>query len=139
MINLLKPPADDLDDVRTEWGVLPRWKARALALGEIQAVVNEMRRNDALNSTPLHDEDKPPRLVADQQQRAPGIAPDLLAAIEAKIAELNERMDAYERVKRAHDALTALEDRIEAGLPPDDDDDGDLLLRHLGDDDRRLN
>ena len=28
----LYPPADDIQDVQTHWGILPRWKARALAI-----------------------------------------------------------------------------------------------------------
>jgi hypothetical protein len=41
MTDPIKPPEDDLTEVQTSWGKLPRWKARALALGEIQAVVND--------------------------------------------------------------------------------------------------
>jgi hypothetical protein len=38
------PPIDDMEDVLTSWGVLPRWKARALALAEIQTVMICYRR-----------------------------------------------------------------------------------------------
>jgi hypothetical protein len=140
------PPPDQMEVIQTHWGPMERWRAVAMCIGEISNVVTraEKTRNDSVEKTPLHDSQKPPPLVADadQQQGAPAVDPDLLAAIEQKVDELNARIDAYERMKRAHDALCALEDRIEAGLPVDDEDlrdDGDLLIKHMGDDDRTLN
>ena len=73
----------------------------------------------------LAEEDKPPRLAADEEP----IPSEVLSAIESKIEELATRLDAYERVKRAEQALLDLEDRIEAELPPDTDDDGDDMIK----------
>ena len=121
------PLAADMEDVQTTWGILPRWKARALALGEIQAVVNELHggvtiRND-VHASALAEEDKPPRLAADEQP--PAIDPDLLDAIESKLDELAVRMTRLERTKRAEEALLAMENEIARRYPPSDDDDDD--------------
>jgi hypothetical protein len=133
-------PSDDLEDVITAWGVLPKWKARALALGEMQAVLNEHARADALTRTPLHDEDKPPRPVADTEETRSAIPPELMQAIEDRIEQLTQRLDAFERMKKAEDALTELEDRVDAEIAEREArDDGDLLLKHIGDDGRTLN
>ena len=43
MTHPIRPPADDLVDIQTSWGIMPRWKARALALAEIQTVLREAR------------------------------------------------------------------------------------------------
>jgi hypothetical protein len=125
------PIADDMEDVQTSWGILPRWKARALALGEIQAVVNELRADSAAGTaSKLAPEDKAPPLAADADE-PPAIDPDLLDAIDAKLEELAIRMDRLERMKAAEQALLDLEDRIEAQLSPDTgDDDGDLIKVH---------
>jgi hypothetical protein len=124
------PLAADMEDVQTTWGILPRWKARALALGEIQAVVNELRggvttRADSahVGASSLTEEDKPPPLAADAEEPEPVIDPDVLDAIESKLDELAVRMDRLERRKAAEDALLALEDEIEKMYPASDDDD----------------
>ncbi|HZZ25519.1 MAG TPA: hypothetical protein VFE60_24520 [Roseiarcus sp.] len=76
------PLAADMEDVQTTWGILPRWKARALALGEIQAVVNALhgdvtiRNDDGVGASALRESDKPPRLAADEEPE-PAIDPDL--------------------------------------------------------------
>lgn len=129
------PLAADMEDVQTAWGILPRWKARALALGEIQTVVNELHggvttRNDAVGvgASALTEDDKPPRLAADEEP--PAIDPDVLDLIDAKLEELAVRMDRLERTKRAEDALLALEGEIERMYPAsDDDDDEDMTLK----------
>jgi hypothetical protein len=127
------PIAADMEEVMTSWGSLPRWKARALALGEIQAVVNALHGDvttcaDAVGASALAEEDKPPRLAADEEP--PAIDPDVLDAIESKIDELATRMDRLERAKRAEEALLALEDEIERRYPAsDDDDDDDMTLK----------
>jgi hypothetical protein len=130
------PIAADMEDVQTSWGILPRWKARALALGEIQAVVNELHggvttRADsaATGASALGETDKPPPLAADEaEDEPPAIDPDVLDAIESKIDELAARMDRLERTKRAEEALLALEDEIERRYPPSEDDDDDMAL-----------
>jgi hypothetical protein len=131
------PLAADMEDVQTAWGILPRWKARALALGEIQSVVNALHdnvtiRNDAahVGASELGEETKPPPLAADDAEPEPVIDPDVLDAIESKIDELAARMDGLERRKAAEDALLALEDEIERMYPPsEDDDDGDDMIK----------
>ena len=131
------PIAEDMEEVMTSWGSLPRWKARALALGEIQAVVNELHggvtiRNDsaATAASALGYETKPPPLAADAEEPEPAIDPDLLEMVEAKLDELAVRMDRLER-RKAEDALLALEDEIEKMYPASsaDDDDEDMTLK----------
>jgi hypothetical protein len=135
------PIAEDMEDVQTSWGILPRWKARALALGEIQAVVNELHggvtiRNDAVGvgASALHDEQKPPPLAADDVEVEAEVPVEVLAVIEEKINQLATRLDAYERRKAAEVALLELEDRIDsemraAGIDVDgDDDDAERIL-----------
>jgi hypothetical protein len=51
MTNRLHPPSDDLVDVETSWGMMPRWKARALALSEIQSVVREALADTTTKTT----------------------------------------------------------------------------------------
>jgi hypothetical protein len=122
-----------MEDVQTSWGILPRWKARALALAEIQTVVNAVRddgaviRNDSAGASQPGEEDKPPRLAADEQLPAPAIDPEVMKMIEDRIDDLTARMDALERRRAAEEALTALEDEIERMYPPKEGDD-DLML-----------
>ena len=128
-----RPIAEDMEDVQTSWGILPRWKARALALAEIQTVVNAVRddgaviRNDSAGASQPGEEDKPPRLAADEQLPAPAIDPEVMKMIEDRIDDLTARMDALERRRAAEEALTALEDEIERMYPPKEGDD-DLML-----------
>ena len=91
-----------MEDVQTAWGILPRWKARALALGEIQAVVNaaamargrEPEERDSSDWRP-----PPPPSVGFQLIHGPS------------------RDD-------------ALEDEIERRYPPsEEDDDGDDMIK----------
>ena len=114
---------------------MPRWKARALALGEIQAVVNALHgdvttRADsvAAGAYELGYETKPPPLAADAEDEPPAIDPDVLDAIESKLDELATRMDRLERRKAAEDALLALEDETERMYPASADDDEDMTL-----------
>jgi hypothetical protein len=131
----LPPIAEDMEDVQTSWGILPRWKARALALAEIQTVVNAMTRDDdamvrndsAVGASALGEPDKPPLVAAAAEEPpSPAIDPDILAMVEAKIDELTQRMDALERRRAAEAALLALEDEIERMYPKEGDD--DLLM-----------
>jgi hypothetical protein len=127
-----------MEDVVTSWGVLPRWKARALALAEIQTVVDAATRNDddatvrndsAGGASALGPEEKPPPpLAADAEPVKPTIDPETMKMIEDRIDELTARMDALERRRAAEAALEALEDEIERLSPPLQDDDGDLML-----------
>jgi hypothetical protein len=129
------PIAEDMEDVQTSWGFLPRWKARALALAEIQTVVNAMTRNDAVTrnddaacASALSEEQKPPPLAADAEPVKPTIDPDVMKMIEDRIDELTARMNALERRRAAEAALTALEDEIERMYPPREGDDDTGLM-----------
>jgi hypothetical protein len=118
------PPADDLQDIQTSWGKIPRWKARALALAEIQSVVNDAAEAAA------PDAKKPPPLKADT------VIADAIASRKRHqyYADLYSRCDALERrldilaskdkAKRAaHAALMAAEAAFTAE-PSEDDVEG---------------
>jgi hypothetical protein len=81
------------------------------------------RADDGVGASALAEEDKAPRLAADDEEPEPVIDPDLLDAIESRLDELAGRMDRLERTKRAEQALLALEDEIERRYPPSNDDD----------------
>jgi hypothetical protein len=120
------PPAkvymDDIPVLDPELGKVPFWKSLLWATARART---EMLRNDSAagNASALTEEDKPPRLAADEEPIPSG----LLDAIEQKVEELSIRLDNYERVKRAEQALLDLEDRIEAELSPDTGDD-DMIM-----------
>ena len=105
---------------------MPFWK---VLLWHTAKARTEMLRNDsAVGASALGYEDKPPRLAADEEP----IPSEVLSAIEQKIEELATRLDAYERMKAADQALIDLENRIETELPPDtgeDDDDGAAMIQ----------
>jgi hypothetical protein len=117
------PPNDDMAEVQTHWGVLARWKARALAIAEIQTVIN-----DAAEEPTAPSDDKPPPLAADTK-----IA-DAVARMKRRqyYKDLYSRCDAVEQrldilaakdkaKKAAHAALMAAEAAFTA--PEKDDDD----------------
>jgi hypothetical protein len=91
-----------------------------------------VRTDDAgVGASQLRDEQLPPPLAADADEEPPPrppIPPEVLSAIEEKISELTARLDAFERMKRAEQALFDLEDRIAAELPPPQNDDDMELL-----------
>ena len=60
MTNRLRPPSDDLVDVETSWGMMPRWTARALALSEIQSVVREALADTTTKTTRRADANQTP-------------------------------------------------------------------------------
>jgi hypothetical protein len=113
---------DDIPVLDPELGKVPFWKSLLWATARART---EMIRADsaATGASALAEEDKPPRLAADEEP----IPSEVLSAIERKITELATRLDAYERTKRAEQALLDLEDRIEAELPPDTGDD-DMIM-----------
>jgi hypothetical protein len=124
----ISPPARDLEDVKTEWGVMPRWKARALALGEIQAILNEagVRADGVAPAETTADPDQlPSRPVADDTTvRAGGLTADDLELIERAVDDLENRLAVLEQKRRAYDALLDAEHQIEQemGIDPEDGD-----------------
>ena len=131
----ISPPARDLEDVKTEWGVMPRWKARALAIGEIQAVLSDAGiRADAVApaTTTAPPDELPPRPVADATThvRAGGLTPDDLELIERAVDDLETRLDAMEQRQRAYAALLDAESQIEQelGIDPEDGDEPTMQL-----------
>jgi hypothetical protein len=69
----------------------------------------------------LTEEERAPRLAADQRSHV--IDPKLVKLIESKLDELNQRMDALERVRKANELLTDLEARMEAERSASEKDD----------------
>jgi hypothetical protein len=119
MPNPIKPPIDDLEDVQTAWGLMPKWKARALALGEIQAVVNAAARNDALE-----------RKAADAaaQRKAAAHALErhehyqrLYARLDAAEARCDALLEREKAKQAAHAALMAAEALYTAQSEGDDE------------------
>jgi hypothetical protein len=119
-----------MEDVQTSWGLLPRWKARALALAEIQTVINAVGRDDStgVGASALGEPDVSQPLAADAEPVKPTIDPEVMRMIEDRIDDLTARLDRYERRMAAEAALDALETEIERMYPPSPDDDGDLML-----------
>jgi hypothetical protein len=115
----ITPPANDLDDVLTPWGVLPRWKARALAIAELQTIVNDAAE-EAAPRTLLRDEDKPPPLAADRADPMDHLRRVMRVRELRRLGErcdallerydLLEKRDALKRV--AAEALRAAEERF---------------------------
>jgi hypothetical protein len=129
--NPITPPLDDLEDVMTSYGLIPRWKARALALGELQAVINDavaqVRADDAKDDRPQLEtappKHKPPALAADDTTSSKSsIDAEHLAALEAAVDALTARMDRFEAAQTAQRKLEELEDAIAATLPPESSD-----------------
>jgi hypothetical protein len=131
------PPNNGEPEVSIE-----RWKFDALLRGafnrSMQTMAESVRNDDeghdvrgepsTLNVAP--PDELPPRLAADDQPALtePAIPPEVLAAIEQKIDELTERLDRFERMKEAEQALLDLEDEIERLSPPKEGGDDDLML-----------
>ena len=120
-----RPIAEDMEDVQTSWGILPRWKARALALAEIQTVINAVGRDDStgVGASALGEPDVSPPLAVDAEPVNPTIDPEVMKMIEDRIDDLTARMDALERRRAAEAALEALETEIERMYPPKEGDD----------------
>jgi hypothetical protein len=144
---------DDLIVHDPELGKTEFWKVLAWHTAKLR---NAVARADSAALDTAPPDQLPPKVVADQQPK-PAIDPDLLKAIEAKVDELTARLDAFEHLKKAEDALLDLEERVDAEIAEreqrgddmcDDGDlllkhegrdDGDLLVKHMGDDGRTLN
>jgi hypothetical protein len=106
---------------------MPRWKARALALGEIQAILNEagVRADGVAPATTTAPPDElPPRPVADDtEERERVLSAEDLAVIDAAVHALSARLDRLEARQRAYRALTDLEEEVERLNPQDGDED----------------
>jgi hypothetical protein len=99
----IRPPSEDLADVETSWGTMPRWKARALALSEIQSVVREALADTTPKTTRRAD--------AVANQTLPADAPATLAqAFRDSVDEIRRVRDRLE----LHRKLDELESRIDA-------------------------
>jgi hypothetical protein len=90
-------------DVQTPWGVLPRWKARALAISQIQTVIN-----DAADQPEPEEEGPDPMELLRKWGKIRE-----LQRMAQRCDELLERYDLLEQRERlkaaAHDALMAAE------------------------------
>jgi hypothetical protein len=123
-MNTLIPPSGDMEDVITPWGILPRWKARALAIAEIQTVLNEA---EVLNDSAAAKEESATAKPALDDQRAPALAADeveenkstlrvddkFIASIHEACDRLSARLDVIEAERRAERELLNLEDAVE--------------------------
>jgi hypothetical protein len=116
--NAIAAPASDLEDVQTAWGKMPRWKARALALGEMQAVLNaaaDMARADLVRVD---------REAEERDKLRKDAEADVLDAINEMCAKLSERMDRLEerqRMERVVDAaMREAEEQFTAPEEPEE-------------------
>jgi hypothetical protein len=123
MTEPITPPAGDLEDVQTAWGTMPRWKARALALAEMQTVIREIARNDGVEYTLLRDEDKPPPLATDEASTSRAtLSDEELKMIEDAVDALDARLTKLEARRDAERKLLELEEALEkAGIAPEEE------------------
>jgi hypothetical protein len=98
-------------------------RANAMILGDGAMV----RNDDAAGASAVPEEQRAPELAADADEPPPEYPPELLKAIEQKVADLVARFDAFERMQKANAALTELEDEMDRLYPASKDDD-DLLV-----------
>ena len=98
------PPAGDMEQVETSWGKMDRWKARALALAEIQTVVREARA-DTTKASGLGNQTPATlaRKFRDSVDQIRQIRDKLDMA--RKLDELEARIDALTFAERARQAL----------------------------------
>jgi hypothetical protein len=98
---------------------MPRWKARALALGEMQRVFNDAvsaSEDESATARPKPEELRVPALTADEEEPSKlstKTDPQVIAAMEQTIDALSARLDRLEKEREAENALTELEDAIE--------------------------
>jgi hypothetical protein len=115
--NAIVPPVNDLEDVTTAWGMMPRWKARAMALAEMQTVIREsVDRSDGIigrQVTPLTEEQEPPPLAADATLARPQLSAEDLKWIEDACDALDARLTALEARRAAEQKLVELEQELE--------------------------
>lgn len=119
-----KPPPSDLENVHTAWGILPRWKARALALGEMQRVINDAASEAQQHPDQPHAADperQAPPLVADAENGPPKTVIDaaMIEALTQAVDALASRLDQFENERKAAAALDALEEEIGREHPPE--------------------
>jgi hypothetical protein len=97
-------PSDELTTVSTQWGPMEKWRARALAIGWFSGVTHS-HRADSAGTHPLHDEDKPPRLAADQVK----LLVDEVVERDRRIKDLQGMIDRCDAVEARLDALAKRE------------------------------
>ena len=113
---------DDLLIVDPVLGKVPFWKSLIYNSAMLRNAVERQQRNDSVEHTPLRDEDKPPRLAADEKAAQATLSDDDLATIEKAVDALDQRLAQLEARRDAERKLLALEDALEeTGIQPDED------------------
>jgi hypothetical protein len=112
---------DDLLIVDPVLGKVPFWKSLIYNSAMLRNAV-ERQRSDSVAPTPLKDEDKPPPLLADSEQKPTPLSDDDLAMIEKAVDALDQRLTQLEARRDAERILEDLEDALEAtGIAPNED------------------
>jgi hypothetical protein len=109
---------DDIPVIDPEIGKVPLWKS---ILWNTAKLRNAMARADSDGPTPLTDEQKAPRLAADETPAQATLSDEDLKAMEELIDKLDQRLTALEARRDAEQKLLELEDALEAtGIAPDE-------------------
>jgi hypothetical protein len=109
---------DDLLIVDPVLGKVPFWKSLIYNSAMLRNAVERQQRNDSAEPTPLTDEQKPPRLAADDTT----LSDDDLAKIEKAVDALDQRLSALEAKRDAERKLLELEDALEStGIAPNEE------------------
>jgi hypothetical protein len=103
---------DDLLIVDPVLGKVPFWKSLIYNSAMLRNAVERQQRNDSVETTPLREEDKPPRLAADERA-AQALSDEDLKKIEDAVDRLDERLTKLEARKDAERKLLELEDALE--------------------------
>jgi hypothetical protein len=112
---------DDLLIVDPVLGKVPFWKSLIYNSAMLRNAVERQQRSDSVETTPMRDEDKPPRLVANEKA-AQALSDADLKKIGDLIDALDQRLSALEARKDAERKLLELEDALEeTGIQPDED------------------
>jgi hypothetical protein len=135
----LKQYADDIlvDDIGHGGLVrgVPFWKVLLFRTMKAR-IINDAATRGKSADQPQHDTAPPeklaPPVVADETAEtasaSPHVSPAVIAALEAKVADLTARLDRFEAERKAEEALLALEAEIEAANPPLPDDGAGLTM-----------
>jgi hypothetical protein len=132
----IRMPTYDMETVQTSYGPMARWKAKALAIGEMQRVLNDaerqvaaLERNDdahveganlerpSLSPSGEHPEKKyPPPLVADDETKPIMVPAEVVKRIDQLVARMDEWQREKEQQERVNQALLDAEDEVEAEM-----------------------